>query len=280
VGTVEIVVVGNEVLLGLTQDTNSNYLCRILTGLGATVKRIAVVRDDIAAIAEEVSISLTHRTELVITCGGLGPTEDDMTLAGVASACKRKLVIDSTARSFVQQRYRELALEGFVVSAEMNESRLKMATLPEGAEIIENSVGTAPAVLLKVGQSRIVSLPGVPNELKTIVEGPLMPILIETFGIGKYVEREMIVDCGDESVLSTLLAKASAAHTDVYIKSRAASFGRENRFRISLSTAASTEEEGERLLDRASDDLRQILRVSGITERPIQNDSPTERKLN
>ena len=271
--SVEIVVVGNEVLLGLVQDTNSNYLCRVLTGLGARVRRIVVVGDDIEAIAHEIRGALARRTELILTCGGLGPTVDDLTLSGVARAAKVNLVLDPAARSFVQRRYQELALEGFVVSAQMNQARLKMAEVPDGAQLIENLVGTAPAVSLNIGPSRVVSLPGVPNELKTITEGPLMPILSELTGLGSFREREMIVDCGDESLLTAALGRATVAHPAVYIKSRAKSFGRGNKFRILLSTSAPSVKEADDLLNRAAEDLRRELSEAGISESSSRGDS-------
>src|SRR5579862_1566718 len=89
--TVEIVTVGNEVLLGLVRDTNSHYLCRVVRGIGGRVRHIAVVRDQIDEIASEIRSSLGRRTDLVFTCGGLGPTDDDLTLAAVAEATGRQL---------------------------------------------------------------------------------------------------------------------------------------------------------------------------------------------
>src|SRR6185503_8722142 len=79
----EIIVVGNEVLLGLVQDTNSNYLCRVIRGSGGCVRHVAVVGDEAGVIATELNLSLTRKANLIVTCGGLGPTEDDLTLAAI-----------------------------------------------------------------------------------------------------------------------------------------------------------------------------------------------------
>src|ERR1700731_4017687 len=73
--TVEIVTIGNEVLLGLVQDTNSNYLCRVVRGMGGRVRRIAIVRDELEEIAAEIKASVDRRADLVFTSGGLGPTD-------------------------------------------------------------------------------------------------------------------------------------------------------------------------------------------------------------
>ena len=262
--TVEIVTVGNEILLGLVQDTNSNYLCRVIGGMGGRVRHIAVVRDEVDEIASELNASLKRRADLVVTCGGLGPTDDDLTMAAVAEAVGRRLEMNLTARSMIEHRYGELASRGMVSSAAMTEARLKMACLPEGAVAIENPVGVAPAVVIDVRGGRIVSLPGVPAELKSIIEGPLQKLLGQIFGRGSYREREITVACGDESVLAPVLRKVVAAHPEVYIKSRANRFGKDVRFRIIISASAKTPEDASALVTRASDELTATLRESGI----------------
>ena len=138
---VEIIAVGNEILLGLVQDTNSNYLCRVVRGMGGRVCHITIVRDEINSIAEELKASINRRADLVFTCGGLGPTDDDLTLAAVAAALGRQLVLDQAALRFVERKYSELASAGYVASPRMTDERLKMARLPEGARAIENPVG-------------------------------------------------------------------------------------------------------------------------------------------
>lgn len=262
--SVEILIVGNEVLLGQVQDTNSIYLCRVIRGRGGRTDHVAVVRDEIDEIADELKASLARRPGLVLTCGGLGPTDDDVTLAGLATATGRKLESNKPAREFIERRYAELAKAGFVEGSEMTESRLKMALLPAGSRPIENPVGSAPAVSLEAGETRIVALPGVPGELKAIVEGPLQTLLNEVFGPSGYSEREIIVDCGDESQLAPVLREAAAAHPNVYIKSRASHFGQKVRFRVILSASGPSLEETERLVEVASVDLVHAFQRAGI----------------
>src|SRR5262249_43318543 len=181
----------NEILLGLIQDTNSNYLCRVVRGMGGRVRRITIVRDEVDHISAEVGASLARGADLIVTCGGLGPTDDDLTLDAVAIGTGRKILLDPDARKFVERKYRALADAGYVASGDMNDARLKMARLPEGSAVIENPVGAAPAIWMKSGAARIVCLPGVPSELKAIVEGPLQPLLGEVFGLGSYRELEI-----------------------------------------------------------------------------------------
>jgi molybdenum cofactor synthesis domain-containing protein len=261
---VEIVIVGNEVLLGHTQDTNSSYLCRVMRGRGGLVRHVAVVRDEIDAIADALKASLERDADLIFTCGGLGPTDDDLTLGGIAAATASRLELNQSAVDFVKSQYKKLASEGFVSSAQMNEHRLKMARLPAGALAVENPIGSAPAVTLQTGDSWIVALPGVPAELKAIVEGPLQPLLEEVLGTAGYCEREIVVACGDESQLAPLLREVAAAHPEVYVKSHASHFGRDVRFRVVLSASASSAEQTYRLVQAASADAVRTFRQAGL----------------
>jgi nicotinamide-nucleotide amidase len=261
---VEIVTIGNEILLGLVQDTNSNYLCRVVRGMGGRVRHVAIVRDEIGSIKSEIIASLDRRADMIFTCGGLGPTDDDLTLAAVAEAAGQGLALSQVAHDFIKRRYQELASKGFVSDAGMNDARLKMAWLPAGALPVENPVGSAPATVLEARGSRIVSLPGVPSELKGIIEGPLEGLLNEVFGRGSYRERELIVLCGDETVLAPILRRSAAAHPDVYIKSRASGFGRDVRFRILISASAASAASADQMIERASSDLAGAFSDSGI----------------
>ena len=268
---VEITVVGNEVLLGMVQDTNSNYLCRVVRGMGGRVRRVAVVRDETGAIADEIHASLARNADLVFTCGGLGPTDDDLTLVAIAGAVNQRIELNQTALELVARRYAELAERGYVASATMDEARLKMARIPAGARPIDNPVGAAPAVVITAASTRIVALPGVPAELKAIVEGPLQDLLKEIFGRGSYRERELTVECGDESRLAPALRQVVAAHPEVYIKSRAAFFGPDLLFRITLSASAVNAEEADIAIATASEDLSRAFAEAGIrtvTNRP------------
>ena len=263
---VEILTIGNEILLGIIEDTNSNYLCRVIRGMGGRVRRIAVLRDEIDAIVGEVKASLERGAEMIFTCGGLGPTDDDLTLTGIAQATARKLEVNASAQEFVERRYRDLASQGYVSSAEMSEARLKMARLPEGARAVENPVGAAPAVVVEVNDTQIVSLPGVPAELKAIVEGPLQDLLTRVFGRGSYREREITVGCGDESELAPALRRVAFLHPEVYIKSRASRFGNDVWLRIVISASAASAEEAGRMIASAASDLTRTLGDAAIQE--------------
>lgn len=261
---VEIMVIGDEILLGLVQDTNSSYLCRVLRAFDARATRVTAVGDEPPLITGEIRAALDRRTEVVFTCGGLGPTDDDLTLEAVAVAAGRPLELNPDASEFVARRYRELTAAGRVDSSAMTPAREKMARVPSGSIIIENPVGAAPATLLEVEGAWIVSLPGVPAELRAIVEGPLESALRQILGPGAYREAELIAECNDESVLAPLLQRVKASQPGVYIKSRAAGFGPEVRFRITAAASAGSGDEAETLLREAVHELKHVLRGSGI----------------
>lgn len=262
--TVEIIIIGNEVLLGMVQDTNTNYLCRVLRGMGGRVRHASIVRDEMDSIAEEVRASVNRRADVIFTCGGLGPTDDDLTIAAVAAAAGKSLELNQQAREMVERRYSDLARAGYVKSGAMTDSRLKMARLVEGSRVIENPVGAAPAVALEINGSLVISLPGVPSELKAVVEGPLQKLLNELFGRGSYREREMIVECNDESVLAPALRQVAYAHPEVYIKSRAHHFGPDVKFRVLVSASASSADEADKMIEQAAADLTAALASAGI----------------
>jgi molybdenum cofactor synthesis domain-containing protein len=232
---VEIIAAGNEVLLGDVLDTNSHWLCRRVTALGGTVTRAVLVRDELEAIAAEVRGALLRAPHLVFTVGGLGPTADDLTLAGVALGAGVQLELHPGAERLVRDKYAEFARAGLVPFAELNAARRKMAVLPQGAAPVPNPVGGAPGVVFVVGATTFVSLPGVPEELRAIVEESLDDVLAPLFGPAHYEERTLVVELQDESAIADILAVVERANPHVYVKSRAKKMGPGTTLRITLS---------------------------------------------
>jgi len=264
---VEIVAAGNEVLLGDVLDTNTNWLCRQITALGGQVRRTVLVRDDVSAIADEVRAAVARRPALLLTVGGLGPTNDDTTLAGVAAGVGRPLELHPEAERMVAEKYVEFAARGFVPFAEMNEARRKMAVLPRGARPLINPIGGAPAVLLEIDATAIVSLPGVPEELYAIVEESMNDILARIFARAHYEQRVLVVGLQDESAIADVLARAEAAHPLVYIKSRAVVMGAERVLRVTLSARGADKVTLDALLTAPERDITQEVGAAGYAVR-------------
>lgn len=222
--TAEIIAIGNELLLGIVQDTNTHWLCTRITGLGGAVRRATLIPDDVSAIEETLNRALNTKRDLIVLTGGLGPTEDDMTTRALGAALELDVAERSDALEMIQRRYRELAEAQRVEQKELTPSRRKMAQLPEGATPLFNPVGTAPGALLERVSSTIVVLPGVPSEMKGIWTESLQPHLDRIFRHSFYAERHLVVDVNDESGLAPLLQDVQSDWPQVYVKSRPRSF--------------------------------------------------------
>lgn len=267
--TTEIIAIGNELLIGQTLNTNTHWLCQQITARGGQVTRAVTVPDDLDAIAREVHGALERGAALAITTGGLGPTGDDRTLEALAGALDRPLAEDDDALHMVERRYNELHAQGLVDQPGLTETRRKMGCLPQGGQPIFNPVGGAPAVRLDVEGSTVIALPGVPNELQGIWEGPLADTVAELFA-GAHVEDEVVAQCPDDSVLAPLLQEVADRHPAVYIKSHVKAFGEGGsgggrpEIRVTFSTTADSRAEAEEAVDDAIADFRQTLNEAGF----------------
>ncbi|MEW6733410.1 MAG: molybdopterin-binding protein [Acidobacteriota bacterium] len=259
-----ILAIGNELLIGETLDTNTHWLCRHFTGLGAQVQRAVMLPDQIEAIASEIALACHNGVDLLITTGGLGPTDDDLTLAALAQALNCPLILDETAYCWIVDKYAALAAQGYVSSADITPPRAKMAILPRGAVPIANPVGAAPAIQLIHQTTMIICLPGVPAELQAIITQSLPTTFATLFGAGSFQEREVWVNCGDESVLAPILREIATAHPNVYVKSKAKKFGPDLRFLIKLHARGEATEIAYTLA-AAANDLATVCRRAGLT---------------
>jgi len=214
--SVEIICVGNELLIGKTLNTNAQWLADQITRLGGKVARIMEVGDDVQEIASVVKEALKRKVDFVITSGGLGPTFDDKTLQGVSRATGKKLKLNPEALRLVRDRYKEMSVPKRL---RLTKPRVKMAILPEGSSPIPNPIGTAPGVLVERGSSKLISLPGVPKELKAIFEKGVAEMMREKSGDLSFYESNMIVRGIVESALAPLLDRVMRDNPRVYVKS-------------------------------------------------------------
>ncbi|HED03254.1 MAG TPA: competence/damage-inducible protein A [Candidatus Fraserbacteria bacterium] len=270
---IELLAIGNELLRGLVQDTSSYWLCRQLTGRGGQVEQVLIIPDEIEIIAKSLQRALRAKRALIITTGGLGPTHDDLTLQAVAQASGCPLQLHPQAEQMVVDCYRRLAQAGRVHAGELSASRRKMALLPQGAVALANRVGAAPGVLLKQRASLIVSLPGVPPEMRDIFANSLQPYLATLFGDRAYLERELVSSVNDESEIAPLLQAVQMRWPQVYLKSRAHSFAEGMRIQITLTISGRAATVRQTLL-QALDDLQRTLAQAGVSTRPLEEGPP------
>ena len=211
--TAEILSVGNELLIGHTLDTNSHWLAGQLSRRGWVLQRVTQLRDSLDSIASGVREAVLRKSLVLITLGGLGPTYDDMTLAGIARALHKPLRLNREALRLVEEHYRRLETR-----PKLTKYRTKMATLPRGATPLPNPVGTAPGVMMKESSTTIFSLPGVPSEMKAIFRTSIAPFLT-TFGVNRPREFQLKIAGIIESALAPILDEARRAYPGLYFKS-------------------------------------------------------------
>lgn len=172
---VEILTIGTELVLGYVVNTNAADMGRLLGGAGFAVRRSAAVSDDPALVREAVQAAL-DRTGTVIVSGGLGPTKDDLTKAAVAELLGRPLHRDNAIVEQLRERFKSRGV------ASMPESNLVQADVPEGATVLPNPIGTAPGLWIEDGAKLVILLPGVPKELRALMEREVMPRLASRNG--------------------------------------------------------------------------------------------------
>ena len=199
---VELITIGDELLLGFTVDTNAAHISRVLAAEGIDVARRTTIGDSASVIAGAVSEALS-RTGSVITTGGLGPTSDDLTRPAIAELFGRKLRLDEAMLADLEARWRSRFPDGRFPA-----SNRTQAEVPDGAKILVNRHGTAPGLWLEDDAGRWVAmLPGVPREMRGILREELLPLLEKRLGSGKTVvlSRTLRTTGIAESAISELL---------------------------------------------------------------------------
>jgi molybdenum cofactor synthesis domain-containing protein len=170
--TFEIIATGDEILLGRIVDTNSSWIAARASEMGAHLRRVTCVGDDIDEIGLVLKEAIARGNDLVILTGGLGPSEDDITIEAVGRIFGRKVEINPKAVEMIREKCVELGVEP-------NPRRERMARLLSGSEPISNPVGMATGMLLREGVTTVVALPGVPQEMKGMFDEYIAPFIWE-----------------------------------------------------------------------------------------------------
>ncbi|WP_319545545.1 competence/damage-inducible protein A [Ruegeria conchae] len=190
--TAAMLVIGDEILSGRTRDANMHYLAGELTKHGIDLKEVRIVSDDAPAIEAAVrALSETH--DHVFTSGGIGPTHDDITADCIARAFGAHIDVRHDARALLEAHYEKSGLE-------LNDARLRMARIPDGAELIDNPVSTAPGFTI----ANVHVMAGVPLVFQAMVAS-VLPLLT---GGNPLLSQTLRVDRGEGDIASTLAALA------------------------------------------------------------------------
>jgi nicotinamide-nucleotide amidase len=257
----EIISVGTEHLLGQIVDTNAPYMCSVLADLGIAVYYRSTVGDNVRRV-QDIFLQSLNRVDLVVATGGLGPTDDDLTVAAVADALGLPMELHEEAWAHVQEFFRKR-------NRPLTEQQQKQAMLPRGALMIPNSRGSAPGVIVEHNGKTLVFVPGVPREMKGMIADHVVPYLrdrglagqevirsriLRITGLGESAVEDRVRDLMRSSLNPTI---APYAHTG------------ECHLRV---TARGTEHEAERLLGEMEAALRERLgeTIYAVGETPLE----------
>ena len=200
---VEIIVIGDELLIGQVTDTNSGWIARELNHIGWEVTEITTVRDRSREITDALNSSF-GRVDVVLMTGGLGPTTDDITKQTLCDYFGGKLVFDESVFANVEAIFRRRKLT-------MNDSTRNQAYVPNMCTVIQNPVGTAPVMWFERNGKVLVSMPGVPTEMKTVMKEVVISRLREYFqDHSSILHRTCLVKDFTESRLSETLSDFEA----------------------------------------------------------------------
>jgi nicotinamide-nucleotide amidase len=197
VSRIEVVTIGDELLLGFTLDSNAAHLARELASIGVQIVQRSTVGDDASDIARVVGSAL-ERTGAVITTGGLGPTSDDRTKAAIAEIFGREMALDEEHLAWMERRWAQR------FNAPLPAANRQQAMIPVGARKLTNNHGSAPGIWLEDDRGRWVAmLPGVPREMRGMLADTLLPLIRERVEGGAVVRSRTLRTTG---VAESLLA--------------------------------------------------------------------------
>jgi nicotinamide-nucleotide amidase len=240
----EIVGIGTEILLGQIANSNAQWISQRLAEIGIDVLHHQVVGDNIDRIAGAFRQAL-DRADVVIATGGLGPTGDDVTRQGVAGALGLRIERRSEIEDFLREKFRRLGRD-------MPESNLVQADVPAGARYILPDRGTAPGLALEADGRRLYAVPGVPAEMREMMEGTILPELRAAAGPATLVSRVLRVTGIPEARVGELL-------DDLFLESEnptLAYLASAGEVRLRLSAKAHTREEAEALIEPLEKEVR------------------------
>lgn len=196
----EIITIGDEILIGQILDTNSAFIASELNKIGISVFQITSVQDDRSHILEAFA-EAEERAEVIITTGGLGPTKDDITKKTLCEYLDDTLVVDKEVLAHIEELFKKY------ISTPISDVNRQQALVPSKAEVLHNAYGTAPGMWMKAKKAIIISMPGVPFEMKHMFTNQVIPRLSEkfqrpyiyhktliTYGLGESAIANRIVD--------------------------------------------------------------------------------------
>ena len=259
---VEIVSIGSELLLGQIVDTNSAWISQRLAENGANVYYKSCVGDNLNRMTEVLRIAL-ERADVVITGGGIGPTQDDLTREAVADVFDVDVVIDPESLTELRERFQN---RGFILT----KNNERQAQIPDGATVIRNPNGTAPAFMVESDKGTIISLPGVPFEMKWLITNEVIPYLRDKYDLGETIHYRVlkVADLGESAVdheIGHLIAESSNPTVGV--------LARPGQVDVRIAARAATIDAAIELIQPMEHQVRELLgdHIFGVDEETIES---------
>ncbi len=243
----ETVSIGTELLLGEITDTNAVWIAQRLAEVGVDIYFRTTVGDNVTRIVDAIRHALT-RADVVITTGGLGPTVDDMTREAVARATERELILDENLLAQIRALFAKWG-------APMSENNVRQAYIPHGAIPVENPVGTAPCFIVECEGKFVIALPGVPREMKHLMETRILPWLREKTGGEQIILSKTLRTCavGESLVDSKISDLETAANPTVGLAAHA------GQTDVRITAKAKTRAEAEQMIEEMERRVRERL---------------------
>ncbi len=248
----EVVAVGTELLLGQIVDTNSSWIGEQLALAGIDCLRHTAVGDNPDRIRAALQESL-DRSDAVIVTGGLGPTQDDITRDVVAEVMGVEMIRDPNLVEVISSKFKGRGRP-------MPENNLRQADLPEGATPIKEMPGTAPGLICPVGEKVIYAVPGVPLEMRQMIEGSIIPDLVSRSGEKSVIRSRVLRTWGQsESGLAEMLAEEIKRLDGVEGTTLAFLASGMEGLKVRITAKAPTEQDAEVALDAEESQVRTII---------------------
>jgi len=270
----EIIMIGTELLLGQIEDTNATYMGQVLADNGINLFQKTTVGDNRERIIGALNDAL-DRSDVILCSGGLGPTEDDITRECVAEVTGRPLEYEEEIFQNIEMMFARYKIK-------LTENNKKQAMVPKGGTIILNPHGTAPGLLAECDRGTIFCMPGVPRELKPMLEEKIIPYIRDTYSIREVIHYRTLKVAGDsESRIDEAIGDLMTDNENPKVGVLASPA----LVRIRISAKARSKADADRIIDSVDEEVRKRLpgKVLGTDDDTIEsvvNDLLSEKKWN
>ena len=258
----EIVSIGSELLLGQIVDTNASWIAQRLAEAGVNLFYKTTVGDNMDRMVEVLDRAL-DRSDVVVTGGGIGPTQDDLTREAIAKVTGRKVVTDPGSLLERRERFQK---RGFILT----KNNERQARIPDGSIVVRNPNGTAPAFIVETDRGVTISLPGVPFEMKWLVENEVIPYLREKFGLTQMIHYRIlkVADLGESAVddrIGHLIAESANPTVGV--------LAHPGQVDVRIAALAKSIDEANGLIDVVDTEVRELLgdHIFGVDDETIES---------